>query len=83
MKNSPFILFLFLSVWACSTDSDPAPEEPDVAITDPEIPGARQDAVYLDTNGITVKAYDWARVGIRAKSTARCTPWWAKPSCGS
>ena len=50
--NYLVLLWMFLSIFACSKDneSDPVPQE-------------TRNPVYLDANGITVKARDWARPG--------------------
>ena len=50
--NKPFFAFLLLLVFSCSPD-----EETLTTTTEPIFP------IYLDSNGITIKAYDFALVG--------------------
>ena len=50
--NKPFFAFLLLLVFSCSPD-----EETPTTTTEPIFP------IYLDENGITIKAYDFALVG--------------------
>lgn len=53
MKTKPlFFVFFVLSILGCSKESD----------SEPVIQEAR-NPVYLDANGITVKAHDWAKPG--------------------
>ena len=57
MKSRPlfFVLFL-LSILGCSKEND----------SEPVIQEAR-NPVYLDANGITVKAHDWAKPGDKGR----------------
>lgn len=48
MKNTFYILLLIL--WSCSTDDQKTDQK-------------SENPVYLDSNGITVKAHEWAAVG--------------------
>ncbi len=57
MKSKPLFFVLFvLSILGCSKEND----------SEPVIQEAR-NPVYLDANGITVKAHDWAKPGDKGK----------------